>query len=54
MECVLQGEFSHAGSIKTTKNGLLVAVEHARARRTIFYRSAGSRSEINRHEHVHR
>ena len=34
MECVLQGEFSHVSSIKTTKNGLLVVVDHARALRS--------------------
>ena len=54
MECVLQGETSHAGNIKTTKNGLLVAVEHARSRRTAFRRSSGSKSGKARHEHVYR
>ncbi len=31
MDCVLQGKTSHAGSIKTAKNGLIGMVEHARA-----------------------
>jgi hypothetical protein len=54
MECVIQGESSHAGNIKTTRNGLLVVVEHARALRTAFRRSSGSKSGKARHEHVHR
>ena len=36
MESVIHGEFSHAGSIKTTRNGLLFVVEHARACMTYF------------------
>ena len=54
MECVLQGESSHAGSIKTPKNGLLVVIEHAIACRTDFCRSSVSNSGTARHEHVHR
>jgi hypothetical protein len=54
MKCVLQGESSHAGNIKTTKNGLLVVMEHARACRTAFRRSSGLMSGKARHEHVHR
>ena len=54
MECFLQGESSHVGNIKTTKKGLLVMVEHARACRTIFRRSSGLKSGKDRHEHVHR
>jgi len=33
-----------AGNIKTTRNGLLVVVDHARACRTDFFRSSGSMS----------
>jgi hypothetical protein len=54
MECVLQGESSHIGNIKTANNGLLVVVEHARACRTAFHRSSGSKSRKAMHEHVHR
>ena len=53
MECVLQGEASHAGNIKITKNGLLVVAEHARACRTVFRRSSGSKSGKARYEHGH-
>ena len=34
MECVFQGQLSHVGNIKTTKNELLVVVEYARVCRT--------------------
>ena len=55
LEYVLQGESSHAGNIKTTMNGLLVVMEHARPCRTAFRKSSGSKSEKARHdEHVHR
>jgi hypothetical protein len=54
MECVLQGESSHAGNMKTAKNGLLVVVEHARACITTFRRFSGSKSGKARHEYVHR
>ena len=54
MECVLQGESSHACYLKSTKNGLLVVVEHARACRIAFRRSSCSKSGKARHEHVHR
>ncbi len=39
IDCALQGESSHAGNIKTTRNGLLVVGEHAKACRTAFRRS---------------
>jgi len=54
MECVLQRESSHAGSIKTTRNGLIVVVEHERACRTDFRRFSSSKSGKTRHEHIHR
>ncbi len=54
MECVLQDESSHVGNIKTTRNGLLVVVEYARACRTAFRMSSGSMSGKARHEHIHR
>ena len=54
MECVIQGESSHPGSIRTAKNGLLVVVEHARACRTEFRRYLASNSGTTRHDHVHR
>jgi len=54
MECVFQGESSHAGRIKTTRNGLLVVVEHVRACRTDFQRSLSSESGAARHEAIHR
>jgi hypothetical protein len=55
MECVLQGEFSHVGSINTTKNRLVVVVEHAMVCNNIVFRmSAGSTSGKDRHEQVHR
>ncbi len=54
MEGVLQGDSSHAGNIKTAGNGLLVAVEHARACRTAFRMSLGSKSGKASYEHVHR
>ena len=54
IERVLQGESSHAGNIKTTKNGLLVVVEHSRACRTVFRRPSGSKSRKARYAHVHR
>ena len=53
MECVLQGRFSHVGSIKTTENQLLVMIEHARTCRTDFLRYLGSKSGTTRHGHVH-
>ena len=52
MECVRQGDSSHVGNIKTTKNGLLVVVEHARDCRIDFRRSSGSKSGKARHEHI--
>jgi len=54
MECVLQGESFHVGSIKIARNGLLVVVEHARAYRADFLMSTGSKSGTTRHEHDHR
>ena len=54
MKCVLEGESSHVGNIKTTRNGLLVVVEHARACRTDFHMSSSSKSEKAMHEHAHR
>jgi hypothetical protein len=50
IECVLHGESSHAGSIKTAKNGLAVAVEHARACRNLLRTSCGSNLRKARHE----
>jgi hypothetical protein len=50
MECVLQGESSHAGNIKTTRYGLLVVVDHARTWKTDFCRSSGSKSGNARHD----
>jgi len=54
MECVLHGESSHAGSIMTSKKGLSVAEEQARACRTAFLISSGSYSGTARHNPVHR
>ena len=53
MDCVFYGDSSHAGSMKTTKNGQLVVVEYARACRTDFGRFSCSKSGTARHEHVH-
>jgi hypothetical protein len=54
MEYVFQGKSPHAGRIKTIRNGVLVVVENARAYRTGFRRSPGSKSGIVWHEAVHR
>ena len=54
MECVLHGESSHVGSIMTTRKGLSVAVDQARACKTPFLISVGSYSGTDRHEPVHR
>jgi hypothetical protein len=54
MECGLQGESSHAGSVTTAKNGLVAIVEHAIASRTVLRTSCGSSSGKARHEHIHR
>ena len=54
MECVLQGESSHDGNTKINKSELLVVVEHAKACRTEFCRSSGSKSGTAWHESVHR
>ena len=54
MECVLHGESSHAGSIKTTGNGLSVEEEQARACGNAFLLSVGLYSGTARHEPVHR
>jgi hypothetical protein len=53
MECVFQGESSHAGRIKIVRNGLLVMVEYAMARRTDFRRSSCLKLGTTRHEVVH-
>ena len=48
MESIFQGESSHAGIIKTIKNGLGVVVEHSRACKTVFRRSYGSKLRNDR------
>jgi len=53
IECVLQGKPSHAGSINTAKNGLVVVVEHARTYMNVLRTSCGSNMGKARHEPVH-
>ena len=50
MDCVLQGESSHVGRIKTTKRGLGDAIEHAIACLTDFRMSSGSYSGLAMHD----
>ncbi len=50
MDCVLQGESSHASRIKTTKRGLGDAIEQAIACLTAFRMSCGSYSGLAMHD----
>ncbi len=54
MEWAVHGESSHAGSIKTTRNGFEDDVEQARACMIVLRISAGSNSGFARHEPVQR
>ena len=54
MDCVLHGESSHAGRMKTTKSGLGDIVEEASAWRTAFCISSGSYSGLAMHDPVSR
>jgi hypothetical protein len=54
IECVLQDESSHAGSINTPRNGLSVEVEQAREFRPAFLVSVGSYSGLTRSNNVTR
>ncbi len=49
IDCVLQGESSHAGSMKTTRRGLGDAIEEAIACLTAFRMSSGSYSGLAMH-----
>jgi hypothetical protein len=48
------GVFSHTGSTMTTKSGVVVSVEDARACRIVFLVSPGSYSGLAMHEPVSR
>ena len=52
IDCVLQGESSHVGRIKTTRRGLGDAIEQAIACRTAFRMSSGSYSGLAMHDPV--
>ncbi len=52
MDCVLKGESSHAGSMKTTSSGLGGDVEEAIAWRTALRMSSGSYSGLAIHDPV--
>jgi len=54
MDLVLHGESSHAGSIRTTRNGFAGDVAQASAYKIVLRMSVGSYSGLARHELVHR
>ena len=54
MEWVLHGESSHAGSIRTTRNGFADDVTQASACKIVWRISTGSYSGFARHEPVQR
>ncbi len=54
MECVLHGESSQAGRIKTTRSGFGDIVEEASACRTALRISSGSYSGLAMQYHVSR
>ena len=54
MEWILHGESSHAGSIRTTRNGFENDVAQARACKIILLMLAGLYSGVARHEPVQR
>ena len=54
MEWVFHGEFSHAGSIKITRNGFADDVAQASACKIVLRMSVGSYSGFTKHEPVER
>ncbi len=54
MEMVFHGESSHAGCMRTTRNGFKDDVAQAKACKIVFRMSSGSYSGFARHEPVQR